>query len=163
MDGTPLYIIGSGLGESYFAASLVSLGNVNTHALARAPEMLRKHAVGYKDIAWSMGTGGVWYYFAVGPEDGTNTRYVTRADWPAQLAADMVSGCLTCPYSDGYHVGYAIAAHKWANSPVADQMLFRHTNRTTVPQALAAMAAWGVGSGAPVEQFWPAIGEWTNP
>jgi hypothetical protein len=160
VNGTPLYIIDSGLGECYFALTLSALTNISAYAGARAPQMMRQQAAGFRDIAWAMGTGGVWYTFAVGPNDGSNTRYLTRAQWPADLAAGMVSGCATCPYSDGYHVGYAIAALKKAGATQADELLFRFTGRSTVSQALSAMDAWGVGNGTPVEQFWPARTQW---
>ncbi len=168
VQGTARYIIDSGLDECYFAGTLSTLTNISAYAAAatRAPQMLRKQAVGFKDLAWAIGRGGAWYAFAVGPNDGSGTRYRTRADWPADLAAAMTANpnCETCPDPDGSHVGYAVAAFRQAGSPHANELLFRYTRRSTVAQALALMASWGTGgNGTPVEQFWPAIGEFSQP
>ncbi len=167
-EGNPLYLIGSGLGECYFAATLAHLERVSPYAAARTPDMLRRQAAGFKDLSWATndnGTfaSGAWYTYAVAPA-GSITRYVTRAEWPASLVQGMATYSPQYTYSDGYHVGYTLAALKRAGAPQADELLNRFTGRPTVAQSLATMIGWGTGgSGTPVEQFWPAIGQWSQP
>jgi hypothetical protein len=167
-NGTPLYIIGSGNEEGYFTVALSALAGVNAYAAERVPAMLRNQARGIRDLQWAEGTTGWWSHAARGPNDGSGLRYVTRADWPVSLVESLAAGGPTHPFPISWHVGYAIGCLKRAGAPEADELLIRFTRKPTTEQGLAEMIRWGVTapgaqSSAPVEQFWPAIGAYSQP
>ncbi len=162
MNGTPLFVIGSGLEECYVAAALTAAAGVDSYAASRVPQLLRQQAPGFRNLAWRNNTCGVFSHTARGPNDGSGLRYTSAADWPATLTTGMYGNCQTCPYTDCYHIGYMVTALKRAGATQADELLLRYTNKPTVTEAVAELRRWGMGStGTPVSQFWMAIGEWT--
>lgn len=129
--------------------------------------ILRQHARGFLNLAGNPGGTGVWSYVAVGPNNGTNVRYVTRNDWPTALANSMGDGIV---WNDALHMGYTIAAMKLAGATQADELLLRFTRTETIQQAIAEMRRWttlphanapSLQTGAPPDQYAPALGVYT--
>jgi hypothetical protein len=161
-NGTPNYVIGSGLEECYIAAALSAAAGVDSYARTKVPQLLRQQAPGMASLAWRNNTCGTFSHTARGPNNGSGLRYTSAADWPAALTTGMYSNCPTCPYTDCYHIGYLVTCLKRAGATQADELLLRYTRKPTVAEAVAEMRRWGTGgSGTPDSQFWMAIGEWS--
>jgi len=152
-DGTPRFLIGSGLEECYLALGLHALAEVSSYARARAPELLARQERGMRDLAWHLGTSGVWSHSARGLA-GTTTRFQTQGDWPPELVSQLNAGCLTCPYTDGYHLGYEVAVLG------SDELLMRFAGTSSVDAARAKLKGLVPSlkyGGTPIEQWWPLL------
>lgn len=160
------FLIHAGNEECYFALSLWSLHQA--FPTLDATDVLKKLATGFENLGVNPSGTGVWSYAAVGPNDLSNARYVTRAEWPAHVAAGMGHGIV---WNDAYHLCYATACFKAVGAPEADQFLLRFTAKPTVEQAVAEMRRWltlpgmnapSLQTGATVDQYWSLLGVYTT-
>lgn len=166
-DGYPLnnppfnggYLLASASDQSLFMLAARALG---------ANDLVFFGARGVRDLMTDDdGDPSSFYFFPVGPRNGTLTRYAHRDDWPRSVHDAMgVDG--TSGYYSFWLDGIAFALAHQVSSPAATTLLLRGTGTTNVPDAIAAMRSWGVTApgghwtDTPIDNWYPLLGVWTQ-
>jgi hypothetical protein len=150
-------MLASSAGQSDFMLALLELGG--------ADDVVRNAARGCLDLASDSDDPAFWYFFPVGPADGSARRYVTRDEFPADIAQAMDDGTGEAYYTF-FNSGTAYACAESVQAVEAFALLLRGTQTTSVSDALSTMRSWGVeapdGSwtNTPVDSWWPLLGVW---
>lgn len=147
------YLLASGTDQSLFMLAARALGE---------NDLIYFGAQGMVDLGTDDDDPGWYYFFPVGPRDGTTRRYLTEDDWPQALHDAMGVGG-TSGYYTAWDVGYPTALAWLVGSPARFELLRRFTGTTDDAHAYLTMRSWGMEAppshtSAPIDQWWPLLG-----
>ena len=120
-----------------------------------AEDIVRNCARGMLNLATDDDDSGFYYFYAIGPADGSQTRYLTEDDWPVSLHDTMgLDG--TSGYYSAWDMGYAVALAITTTAVEGPELLSRFLQGAD-PRSWGLVAPSGWTS-APIEQWSPLLG-----